>query len=84
MELATPTTTPSTSTPHADDAALAERLSAGRETIIRELRSDIGQLAVDLAGRIVGESLADEARRRGTVERFLADLDAVPAAGGRS
>ena len=40
-----------------------------------------GTLAVDLAGRIVGESLADEARRRGTVERFLADLD---AAGGGS
>ena len=43
-----------------------------------------GTLAVDLASRIVGESLADEARQRGTVDRFLADLDAVPAAGGRT
>jgi F-type H+-transporting ATPase subunit b len=52
---------------------------AERQTIIRELRSDIGSLAVDLASRIVGESLADEARQRGTVERFLAELDATPA-----
>jgi len=65
-------------------AAGREQLTAERQTIVRELRSDIGQLAVDLAGRIVGESLADEARQRGTVDRFLADLDAVPTAGGRS
>jgi F-type H+-transporting ATPase subunit b len=36
----------------------------------------VGTLAVDLASRIVGESLADEARQRGTVERFLSDLEA--------
>jgi len=65
-------------------AAGREQLTAERQTIIRELRSDIGTLAVDLASRIVGESLADEARQRGTVDRFLADLDTVPAAGGRS
>ena len=29
----------------------------------------------DLAERIVGEALADEVRRRGTVDRFLAELD---------
>jgi F-type H+-transporting ATPase subunit b len=56
-----------------------DHLVAERQTIIRELRSDIGSLAVDLASRIVGESLADEARQRGTVERFLAELDATPA-----
>jgi F-type H+-transporting ATPase subunit b len=41
----------------------------------------MGTLAVDLAGRIVGESLEDEARQRRTVERFLAELDAAPANG---
>jgi F-type H+-transporting ATPase subunit b len=61
-----------------------EQLSAERQTIIRELRGTVGSLAVELAGRIVGESLQEEARRKGTVERFLADLDAAPAAGGRS
>lgn len=53
-----------------------EQLVAERQTIVRELRSELGTLAVDLAGRIVGESLADEARQRGTVERFLTDLEA--------
>ena len=65
-------------------AAGREQLGAERQTIVRELRSDIGSLAVELASRIVGDSLADEARQRGTVDRFLADLDTVPAAGGRS
>ena len=60
-------------------AAGKEQLTAERQTIVRELRAEIGTLAVDLAGRIVGESLDDEARRRGTVDRFLADLDAAPA-----
>src|SRR5512142_2977782 len=51
-----------------------EALAAERSSIVRDLRAEIGELAVDLAGRIVGESLADEARQRGTVERFLAEL----------
>ena len=55
-----------------------EQLAAERQTIIHELRGTVGTLAVELAGRIVGESLEDEARRRGTVDRFLADLDATP------
>lgn len=56
-------------------AAGREQLVAERQTIIRELRAEIGTLAVDLASKIVGESLADEARRTGTVDRFLADLE---------
>jgi len=64
-------------------AAGKDQLVAERQTIVRELRGEIGTLAVDLASRIVGESLEEEARRKGTVERFLAELDAAPA-GGRS
>jgi F-type H+-transporting ATPase subunit b len=60
-----------------------EQLAAQRESIVRDLRSEVGTLAVDLAGRIVGESLADEARSRGTVERFIAELDAAETTGGR-
>jgi F-type H+-transporting ATPase subunit b len=56
-------------------AAGREALAAERATLVRELRAEIGTLSVDLASRIVGEALADEARRAGTVERFLADLE---------
>ena len=60
-----------------------DQLAAQRESIVRELRSEIGELAVDLAGKIVGESLADEARNRGTVDRFLNELSAGSAGGRR-
>src|SRR4051812_4495209 len=63
-----------------------EQLAAQRQQVVNELRGQIGALAVELAGRVVGESLADEARRRGTVDRFLAELDgmAVGSPDGRT
>ncbi len=64
-------------------AAGNESLAASRQQLLTELRSEVGDIAVDLAGRIVGESLADEARRSGTVDRFLSELDDSQAAGAR-
>jgi F-type H+-transporting ATPase subunit b len=58
-------------------AAGRDQLDAQRATIVRELRAEIGKLSVDLASKIVGEALADEARRKGTVERFLSELETV-------
>lgn len=55
------------------------QLEAQRVQIVAELRADLGRVAVDLASRVVGESLEDEARQRGTVDRFLDELDAVSA-----
>jgi F-type H+-transporting ATPase subunit b len=55
------------------------QLEAQRSQIVAELRADLGRHAVALASKVVGESLEDEARRRGTVDRFLDDLDAVSA-----
>ncbi|AXO36424.1 F0F1 ATP synthase subunit B [Micromonospora chalcea] len=60
-------------------AAGKEQLAAERATIVRELRTEVGTIAVDLASKIVGESLADEARRKGTVDRFLSDLESTGA-----
>src|SRR5690348_16562162 len=54
-----------------------EQLATQRQQVVNELRGQIGALAVDLAGRVVGESLADDARRSGTVDRFLAELDGM-------
>ena len=56
-----------------------EQLAANRQSVVNELRGQLGALAVELAGRVVGESLADEARRRGTVDRFLDQLDGMTA-----
>jgi F-type H+-transporting ATPase subunit b len=56
-------------------AAGRDQLEAQRATIVRDLRAEVGTLAVDLASKIVGEALADEARRKGTVERFLSELE---------
>lgn len=60
-------------------AAGKEQLAAERATIVRELRAEVGTIAVDLASKIVGESLADEARRKGTVDRFLSSLESTGA-----
>src|SRR5215212_4063228 len=54
-----------------------EQLAASRQQVLNELRTHIGTLAVDLAGRVVGESLTDDARRRGTVDRFLDQLEGM-------
>lgn len=59
------------------------QLQAQKAQIVAELRSELGRNAVELASRIVGESLEEEARRRGTVDRFLAELDANGVAGAR-
>src|SRR4051795_10064899 len=56
-----------------------EQLAANRQSVVNDLRGQLGALAVELAGRVVGESLADEARRRGTVDRFLDQLDEMTA-----
>lgn len=52
-----------------------QQLAAERDSVVRELRAEMGTLAADLADRIVRESLTDETRRAATVERFLADLE---------
>jgi F-type H+-transporting ATPase subunit b len=58
-----------------------EQLASARQQVVNELRGQIGTLAVQLAGQVVGESLADETRQRGTVDRFLDELDSMTAAG---
>src|SRR3712207_515311 len=62
-----------------------EQLASQRQQVVNELRGQIGALAVELAGKVVGESLADDARRSGTVDRFLTELDGMTASSdGRS
>ena len=50
------------------------QIDADRQQALNSLRREVGDLATELAGRIVGESLADEARQSRVVERFLDEL----------
>jgi len=51
------------------------QVEAERAQVLAQLKSEVGAMATQLAGRIVGESLDDEARQRRTVERFIAELE---------
>ncbi len=53
------------------------QLMAQRQQIVAELRTDLGRNSVDLAERLVGESLTDDGKRSATVDRFLDELDAM-------
>ena len=62
------------------------QIAADRQQAFTSLRAEVGELSVELASKIVGESLEDEARQSRVVERFLADLEASerPASGART
>ena len=51
------------------------QIEADRQQAVTSLRAEVGALATDLAGRIVGEALDDQARQSRVVDRFLADLE---------
>jgi F-type H+-transporting ATPase subunit b len=51
------------------------QIEAERQQALTRLRAEVGELAVELASRVVGESLQDEARQRRTVDRFLEELE---------
>jgi F-type H+-transporting ATPase subunit b len=56
------------------ESARAE-IDANRQQVLASLRAEIGSLSVELASRVVGESLESEARQRRIVDRFLAQLE---------
>jgi F-type H+-transporting ATPase subunit b len=53
-----------------------EQLNNQRGAIVRELRAEIGTLAVELAEKIIDQRLSDEVEVRATVDSFIAGLDA--------
>jgi len=56
------------------EAAQAQ-IEAERQQALTALRAEVGTLATELASRIVGESLTDEARQSRMVDRFLSELE---------
>jgi F-type H+-transporting ATPase subunit b len=62
--------------------AAQSQIEAERQAALQSLRSEVGSLAVELASRIVGESLTDTARQSRMVDRFLDDIEARAGAAG--
>jgi F-type H+-transporting ATPase subunit b len=57
------------------------QVEAERQQAATQLRQEVGRLAVQLAERIVGEALTDDARQQRVIDRFLDDIDEPAAAG---
>jgi F-type H+-transporting ATPase subunit b len=64
-------------------ASVTERaqaqIEAERTQAMASLRRDVSELALTLAGKVVGESLTDDVRARASVDRFIADLEVEAA-----
>jgi F-type H+-transporting ATPase subunit b len=56
-------------------AAGHAQIEADRRQVTVTLRQEVGRIATDLAGKLVGESLQDHARQSRTVDRFLDGLE---------
>lgn len=52
------------------------QIEAERQAAVVSLRAEVGSLALDLASGVIGESLSDDKKAAGIVDRFLADLEA--------
>jgi F-type H+-transporting ATPase subunit b len=55
------------------------QIEADRRQVTVTLRQEVGRIATDLAGKIVGEALEDDARQRRTIDRFLDGLESSSA-----
>jgi F-type H+-transporting ATPase subunit b len=62
-------------------AAAHAQIEAERQTAFVSLRGEVGTMAIDLAGGVIGESLSDDAKAQAVVDRFLAELEASEKAG---
>lgn len=51
------------------------QIEADRQAAFAQLRTEIGRLSTDLAGRIIGEPLEEDVRHTGIVARFQDELE---------
>ena len=69
-------------------AAIAKRadaqLTAERAQTVASLRQDVGGIAVDLAGKIVGATLTDDQRAKAVVDDFISGLEQAAADKGQA
>ena len=58
-----------------------EQLAAQRDASARSLRTEVGGLSMQLAQRIIAESMSSEEQKRASVDGFLDDLDGLGGSG---
>ena len=51
------------------------QIEAERQAAFVSLRNEVGTLALDLAGGVIGETLSDDAKAHAVVDRFLGELE---------
>lgn len=56
-------------------AAATAAIQSERQQAMTALRNEVGALATELAGKIVGEALDDQVRQSRIVDRFISDLE---------
>ena len=56
-------------------AAATAAIQSERQQALTALRNEVGALATELAGKIVGEALDDQVRQSRIVDRFITDLE---------
>jgi F0F1-type ATP synthase membrane subunit b/b' len=57
------------------------RLVAERRQAVRQLKAELGNLAVELTEKILGEALADDQRQKRLIDRFLSHIEEEANAG---
>lgn len=60
-------------------ASAQSHIEAERQAALVSLRTEVGSLALDLASGVIGESLNDDSKATGIVDRFLAELSSTDA-----
>lgn len=63
-------------------AASEAAIERDRAQVVGQLTAQVGVLAVDLASKVVGQTLSDDARVRQTVEAFVSELETMANAQG--
>lgn len=58
-------------------ATAQKQIEAERQQAVVSLRAEVGSLATELASKIVGEALADDARQQRIVNGFLDELEST-------
>jgi F-type H+-transporting ATPase subunit b len=61
-----------------------EQLQAQRAQAVESLRSELGGLSTQLAGRILDTPMGEHGPQGETVQRFLAGLERTPSSGGKN